>query len=360
MKEIQSIRPKKILEYYSEIYPEAWKGVNDFREGMGKDLPSWPEWCFVPLSGTFAIVSHEASLCGYSMLDNVKLIQDVGILGALAGWRVTQSVYRFDKEIFNEIIRTPVKGDIPHDVLFNMPEWCIYIETPGLKFSEFDTDGFFAYLEYDIKTHRKELRLVFDIDEKYNEEKFPFLLSLPLHLGKWSLKESIDRVFEVDFNERKKLKKHNFNIEYNKINKFKNSLENYLNPFISLVIYICSANGEIGDKKISPQKPKPIKTKKGKKLFPPKKVKVWDVGVRMGAQLRKARKNLSKDYNYKSNKEINRQGTRKRPHIRKAHWHGYWTGPKNGEKKYIVKWIPPTLVNAEKNDELPITIRPVG
>lgn len=33
-----------------------------------------------------------------------------------------------------------------------------------------------------------------------------------------------------------------------------------------------------------------------------------------------------------------------RPHVRRAHWHHFWTGPRDGERELVCHWIPPTLV----------------
>jgi len=30
-----------------------------------------------------------------------------------------------------------------------------------------------------------------------------------------------------------------------------------------------------------------------------------------------------------------------RPHIRRAHWHGYWTGPREGTQTFVYHWLPP-------------------
>jgi len=35
-------------------------------------------------------------------------------------------------------------GDLPHDVLFGMPEWCLYIETPGYSLFDRKLHGFFC------------------------------------------------------------------------------------------------------------------------------------------------------------------------------------------------------------------------
>lgn len=35
------------------------------------------------------------------------------------------------------------------------------------------------------------------------------------------------------------------------------------------------------------------------------------------------------------------------PHMRRAHWHHFWTGPLDGKRELICHWIPPTFVNAK-------------
>ncbi len=40
-----------------------------------------------------------------------------------------------------------------------------------------------------------------------------------------------------------------------------------------------------------------------------------------------------------------------RPHVRRGHWHRFWTGPREGDRKLVAHWIPPTLVNKGLADE---------
>ena len=47
-------------------------------------------------------------------------------------------------------------------------------------------------------------------------------------------------------------------------------------------------------------------------------------------------------------------GVSVRPHIRKAHWHLYWTGPKTNPKP-LLKWLPPIAVNAKHGDPVKTT-----
>ena len=50
------------------------------------------------------------------------------------------------------------------------------------------------------------------------------------------------------------------------------------------------------------------------------------------------------------------------PHIRSAHWHTYWTGPREAvfpEKKPVMRWIPPLPIGMNGRRELPTNIRMV-
>lgn len=78
--------PKSYVKYCSNVYPGAWKLVDDFRSQQGKKLPFGPEWCFMLLAGAYAIVSSEAEKQGLNITspEHMLLLNDVGIIGALA------------------------------------------------------------------------------------------------------------------------------------------------------------------------------------------------------------------------------------------------------------------------------------
>jgi hypothetical protein len=244
------------------------------------------------------------------------------------------------------VIETPLTGDIPHDILFNLPEWCVYVETPGLMLFGRELAGYFAYLEYDVADGRKELRFALD----YIDADKPILMSQMLHLGPWPLVEAVRKVFEV--------------AEKNLLGFVPETPveEIYAEfaPLVSLLLYICAVNGEIrgkGDR--GPGRPTPVKTKRGPRLFPPQKVTVWDVGVRMGAALRLARETVEKSTSETVREDEGQKRASPRPHVRRAHWHGYWTGPRDRERKFILHWISPVLVSGKTDSDMPVTIRPV-
>jgi hypothetical protein len=76
---------------------------------------------------------------------------------------VTQGVYRFDPTVLDALWETPVTGDIPTEVLYHLPEWCVYVNTPGKTWQGGSLHGFFAHLEHDVDDKRTELRFVLDV-----------------------------------------------------------------------------------------------------------------------------------------------------------------------------------------------------
>lgn len=62
-------------------------------------------------------------------------------------------------------------------------------------------------------------------------------------------------------------------------------------------------------------------------------------GVAIGRQLRAAAK-----------AETGAAHKGPRPHIRRAHWHGYWLGPRAGGQRFELRWLPPIAV-ALKEEE---------
>ena len=62
-------------------------------------------------------------------------------------------------------------------------------------------------------------------------------------------------------------------------------------------------------------------------------------------------------------REAVEQGERRRPvpHIRRAHWHSFWKGPRKEEEKreIVFHWIPPLPVGYKVSEDIVPTIHPV-
>ena len=342
MLNVSSFRPVAALDAIGVKYPGAWKMVDQFRAGRGKDLPDWPSWCFLPLSGPAAIISHGISEQGLGF----DCISDISRLGALATWRVTKGIYRFDRDALAAVSQTDFQGDLPCDIFYQLPEWCIYCETPGLTWFEQKLFGFWVHLESDIKTGRHELRILADLEGP----SVPIIL----HLGNWSLVEAIDRSCSESV-------KNGFSFGALRT-KSVAKMASEAKPILSLVLYLCSQAGEIQNNGRRPATPKTTVVSGMPRMFQAEKVTTWDVGVRIGAALRTAQtvSTMVGEEHHSS----------PRTHIRRAHWHGFRSGPMKDEfgvtieasrRKFELKWMYPILVNEIEisAEPLPATIRSV-
>ncbi len=103
----------------------------------------------------------------------------------------------------------------------------------------------------------------------------------------------------------------------------------------NIVAYLCCINAEINTV-YSPSKTLHSSKKRVSKA-------TWhEVGFRLGASIRA--------YNYERSKSVKSNACNKgsiRPHMRRAHWHHYWTGSHGGSRKLVLKWIAPILVGCD-------------
>ena len=100
------------------------------------------------------------------------------------------------------------------------------------------------------------------------------------------------------------------------------------------VAYVCSANADI----VKAYEPRPEARRNNAKR---RSMATWhEVGYRIGAELRA--------YERTKYERQPHQGGTVRPHMRRAHWHHYWTGPRDGERRLVLKWLAPTVVGAGK------------
>ena len=139
------------------------------------------------------------------------------------------------------------------------------------------------------------------------------------------------------------------------------SFKDMLTQLLPLLLYICTAESM----QQRPGNPQPQKTKRGMQTFPASQPQVWDVGVRMGAALRAA-------YAAEKTERAEASGSTghasPRGHIRRAHWHGFRSGPMKTtdgqpipahKRPFDLRWMPPVAVNLPDLDNLPATIHKV-
>lgn len=341
----RTCRPRDAVEQLSRDYPGAWSALDQFRADKGRSgLPDWPDWCYLPMAASYAVVSG-----GGPLRVSPGRAGDVARVAALSAWRMTQGIYRFDPAVFDAVRDTPVVGDIPADVLYRLPEWCVYIETPGMQAFGGALHGCWVHLESDANDGRAELRLLLDSDAG--------LHPIPLHLGRWPLAESLGRM-------QAEAVRHGFGRVLSAQvpggvlppDAAAEAMRPVVEPIVSLVLYLCSQAGEIGDGVRRPGNPEPKRTKRGWRMFQADRPTTWDVGLRLGAALRRA---YQAEQTGATGPAAEHAGPR--PHIRRAHWHGYWSGPREGARRYDLRWLPPIAVamGDAGPDSMPAVVRAV-
>ncbi|MDF8361343.1 AcrVA2 family anti-CRISPR protein [Achromobacter anxifer] len=335
-------RAREQLLQAGRDYPTAWQAAEGFRRDKGQPNFDWPDWCYLPLAGAYAVVSG-----GGANRVPLHKIGDVSRLGAMMAWRMTQGIYRFDPAVYEAVRDTPLGGELPVQAIMQLPEWCVYVETPDMTLGEMPLYGFWAHLEHDMNAGRIELRLLLDSDE---------LVPVPIHLGHGSLADCVLAASQETSRQSGAL-----GIPF-PISDAAAVQRAWAEPLVSLLLYLCATNdysrrGKPG----MPANPAPTRTRRdGMRIFAAPGPSEWDVGVRMGAALRAA---------YQA-QETGQSGSHSGPrgHVRRAHWHGFRSGPMKRDdgseipaeqRKFELRWLPPIAVNLPDVGDMPSTIRPV-
>lgn len=317
--------PARHLTQLAARYPRVWQEVDAGRALRGQRGIDWPEWCFLPLAIVFPLVSQGAD---YVPPDRHN---DLALISGLAAWRVGQGVYRFAPELLDALWSTPLRGDLPVEVLHRLPEWGVYVETPGRVAGTFGAiQGFFGWLDYDPILDRPELRLLLDPADGGG------LVGLPVPLTGQGVEASVAEAFDAAVANMRAAGVPAELLVGAELVAPRSAAA--ITPLVSLLLYLCSEAAEVAGA-WPPERPQAQRTKRGVRIFPPTAPKAWSVGERIGAQLRAATAPQGEPG------EGAPQGQRSAPraHLRRAHWHTYYTGAR-GSGTPVLRWVAPVMV----------------
>ncbi len=323
----------------------TYKGLSKYVDFLRQEnIRDWAPWCFIPR------IAWEAALRDCSQRTNAQIdIPPVDFFAAVGTWRYSQGIYKFDPDVYCSLIKSGFSGNIPCEVLTRLPEWCVYLETPDVKFLDSQIYGCFVYLDDDTETRNQELRITI-LDEQYDIHNNPLngILSLSFPLGDWSVEASYAK-----FIERVSIAINNDNqsIALARFKTCRPAVEEFVKKILALTLYLCSEDPEIIDRNdpgYKPGYPRPKKVKGGWRCFPAQKTRIFDVGQKIGQALRQVQEEMASAPT----------GRTVADHLRRGHWHGYWIGPREasqrGKRKFIYKWLWPTFVHGRKvADETP-------
>jgi hypothetical protein len=316
--------PSIYLTQMAAHHPGCWRRVDELRAARHR---SWPSWCFLPLAGALEVLA--AGRHDHSEEEAISIGRQAHPFAALAAWRATQGIYEFHAAVRDAIAETPLDGDLPCELLHRVPEWCVYLRTSGMQIGPWKPEGAFVFLNWEASSGREDLRIALDAP--------PELLCLPavqLHLG--TIAAGITATYD-DARARERI------VGRSLVPSYLPSPSEWaliVAPVISLVLYLCAENSEIDDaagRAASPRNPVPTATKQGPRTFPPPKPTTWNVAFRVGSALERSCREPRSDP---------QGGThaRPRPHIRRAHYNTYWTGPRSGLQVPVLRWLAPTII----------------
>jgi hypothetical protein len=316
----------RLLRHVTEVAaanPNIWRRVDEVRAARSRRSALWPSWCFLPLSER-KILAREFPAIGKKM----------NLFDGVSAWRPTQGIYVFDRLLVDELSKTQTNEAIPSEVLLQMPEWCIYITVAEGSLTNWGPRGYFAFLTFDDLRGQPALQFLLDMTDESLCATFPIWLNAgsiaaSIHQARAEAVRILAVAHKQD--EVREL----LSLDYMEYTP-------RLGALMDLVLYICSENADIiGHQEGGgvPRHPMATRTRQGPRLFPPEQVAIWEVGTRVAAAIRTAQE------------EMKTLGGSVRPHVRRAHWHAYWTGSRAEPdvRALRVKWLPPILVNANES-----------
>lgn len=312
-------KPDYFVQTFTKQMPGVWKVLDGYIKERYSDRKSlYSKWCFLPVHAYADMFDRLAP--GYKW--NVWAHRDrlSVTLSAIHPWRYTRQIYVMDELLFEELIQTPYEETIPMDVLQRFPNYAIFVQTEKMSFFISMPDG--------VDKTNNNLAFLGLTPGEDGKLMWSEML-LPIENGK-TIRQKLD---ELD-----KLYK---NANISEDNPYAYTLENsnvlmpYMLRMVNVVLYLCSTQPDIVDKaptiKLHPFHVH--RKSNGKfKILPAIKTKTFFVGENVGKIIKEHNESLT----------ISRGKVR--PHVRRAHWHGYWKGPKAKEREFILKWLPPTLV----------------
>lgn len=320
----------KLVKLWKKAMPDVYEQLDMLHDMKKQGEFEWPDYCELPIG---AAASYLLTVAQFSPMEACAMAAE---LTACWIWRRNKVIYSFDRDLAEALVEqaADVKDTdtLPTDLLFNLPYPCIYIQTPISPF-EADCDGFWVWIEYDVNTQTTELRVQWVMAE--DNRTIPCVLHLVP--GK-TLKECYTDTMQT------------INQHVGTPIQLELSTKYVLEP-LQLVLYLLADNADVMPKSTVPAQEKASSTGAPRIVRDQyKEIRANDVGIYIGAALRKVRQSSWSDGG--ANESVGKKGgagTPRRAHLRRGHWHHYWYGPKGGKRELKLKWTAPMAIHGDRD-----------
>lgn len=279
--------PVFLTTYFSKRFPGCYAQIDALRTKK-----VWPS-----ISDVAAILAEQ-----YGLEISAAAHYAPEIL-ACAVWNVHKRVYAFDDSLAQSLTAASESSlkNLPIAALEHLPLPCVYIQAPD-RLAE-GIDGFFAWISDSV------LYMVF----LFSNSRDCILGSLQIDSGK-PFRECLqedDSLLYTDIVAAMHGDVAAARLFSGKIDvrmPFPNVIHNLVLRGVQLLLYLGAIGSEIEQRTDS----------------------VCVVGKNIGSKLRQSGETV------------------RHSHVRQGHWHNYWIGPKNGERKLVPKWVEPVIVGSDR------------
>lgn len=256
--------------------------------------------------------------------DYDKLSQSMYLVSAMSRWRVSKHIFEVDQELCEIFMNTDkLDADIPNEIVTRLVYDTFYVKLPDKYITvrnvnnenlNISIDGFF----YNVIGNSIIIVIMYTSGHTQS-------LGFDLQPGK-TLRECIEN-----------------NLKANE------DVYKTINFMLQIVLYLCADNADIEENPVQ----KTIYKKSDKIKDNYSELRRWDVGFRYGQAIRKSKAKQKAADTVQDNREGSH--SRKRTHVRRGHYHHYWTGSeKAGNRKLVLKWTSPVVINAEYENTVTI------
>jgi hypothetical protein len=275
------------------------------------------------------------------VLSNLLSVQASMTVLSLAAFRSTKFIIRLDPDMAELLVRTNVPEQLPSSVFHYLPTWSFYLEIPeairkssGVK----DLHGAFVTL---AASNGKTSLLVAGIGDDGGAAQ-PVLHIIREFGDTIDMAKFVDPAGDAQHQATEKFKRSDFLLRY----------------ITAVAMYMSSKKPDY-ETLDRPANPIAVRSARGMVFTEKKEPSVFSLGYRIGAAINAASKAPS------SSTPGETTGKTMPPHMRIAHWHHFWTGPRTTEgaenkwRKLVLHFLPPIPVNLEHPDQLIATVRPL-
>jgi hypothetical protein len=424
--------PTRVLTRLSMKYPGMWGTMERSKSAHDlKDLRPRETWCYCTrqfahsvLAATILEPEMQYEMPGNHSFQSrwnaawATCMADSLGAAALAAWRMTKGVYTFHPALMKELLTSEIDEHLPVDAFTRMPDWCVYIPTPGLEWMfGLRMHGFFAWVDCGgVGEEERSPTLQFEvvIDPGRTDPKnllqmglrIPSVASALLVAGLCEENgdpvEAVRKVMALEFltvsidvpldedGVIESIHKHldSFDtaaVASDVLSKLdpgdprsdglaitsmiavrdahkigdraerQKTAEILAEPLIrmaNLVLYLCADNRDLEVEGVAFGRTNvEQRLEKGRRAFEARQHTEWKVGYRVGSALEKARKESEEQ----RTASVDGRGISPLPHVRRAHYHTFLTGPKDDVRGKRVKWLPPIPVMFDSPEQIVVT-----